>query len=321
MVRVGVPPETSPELFENFPPEVSVHVLPPKPESPIEIDFWVASVYAAAAKQIVPQLRGVKVVQSLQAGVDWLKPLVPEGAQLCDAQGVHNVATAEWAVAALLAMLKFLPRYVDLQHEGKWANRPAANAYYKSLYKTDHDPFPPVLLEELDRKTVLIVGYGSIGKSIEDRLIPFGCNIQRIARNARPGVEPIGSLHALLPQADAVVLITPLTAETRGLIGAKELALMKQGAVLVNAARGPVVDTGALLDALNNGQIRAALDVTDPEPLPDGHPLWHAPNVLITPHVAGSSPMFMRRAFEFIASQVRRFANGEPLENVVHGEY
>ena len=167
----------------------------------------------------------------------------------------------------------------------------------------------------------MIVGYGSIGKSIEERLLAFGAEIVRVARQAREGVESIDRLLELLPQVDVVVLIVPLTEETTGMIGAKELAKMKQGALLVNAARGPVVQTAALLEALQSGRIRAALDVTDPEPLPKDHPLWSAPNLLITPHIAGSSPMSMDRAVSFAAKQVGRYMRGEELKNIVTGNY
>ena len=175
--------------------------------------------------------------------------------------------------------------------------------------------------EELHGKRALIVGYGSIGQAIEERLQPFGVEIDRIARTAREGVSAISRLHELLPAADVVILIVPMTSETAGLMGAQELALMKPGALLVNAARGPVVDTDALLAALETDRIRAALDVTDPEPLPDEHPLWTAPNLLMTPHVAGGTPMFMVRAMQFASAQVGRYLRGEPLENVVTGEY
>ena len=166
---------------------------------------------------------------------------------------------------------------------------------------------------------VLIVGYGSIGAAIEARLTPFCVTVLRVARSPReqPRVSAVTELHALLPLADIVVAIGPLTEATHGLIGAAEIALMKHGALLVNAARGPVVVTDALVDALQAGRIRAALDVTDPEPLPAGHPLWTAPNCLITPHIGGSTPEFIYRAFRFAAEQVRRFVAGQPLENVV----
>ncbi len=169
--------------------------------------------------------------------------------------------------------------------------------------------------------TVLIVGYGSIGKAIEERLAPFGPKFLRLARSRREGVEPVSKLDELLGQADIVVIIMPLTSETRGMIDAKRLAKMKPGALLVNAARGAIVDTDALLRALNEKRIRAVIDVTEPEPLPAGHPLWHAPNLFITPHVAGDSAKLMIGLFKLASAQVERFAKGQPLLNVVTGEY
>jgi phosphoglycerate dehydrogenase-like enzyme len=321
MVRVGVPHWATEPLLAKLPSEAEVHILAQKLSTPVDIDFWVAPLFKKAAESVAPYLRGVKVVQSLQAGVDWLRTFVPPAAILCDAQGAHNVATSEWAVTAILASMKFLPFYFGLQHAGKWASRDAAEENYQSVYKTNKRHYPAVFIEELAGKTVMIVGYGSIGKSIEERLQPFGVEFIRVARSARPGVEAVDKLSDLLPAADIVVLILPLTPETRHLINAEAIARMKQGALLVNAARGPVVDTDALLKALTEKRIRAALDVTDPEPLPEGHPLWSAPNLLLTPHVGGSSPLYMSRAFDLVAEQVKRFAKGEPLKNVVEGDY
>jgi phosphoglycerate dehydrogenase-like enzyme len=176
-------------------------------------------------------------------------------------------------------------------------------------------------VEEAEGKIVLIVGYGSIGAAVETRLLPFGCKILRVARSARDGVNPVSSLDDLLPQADIVILTAALTSETRGLIDAARIASMKRGALLVNAARGAVVETDALVEALTRGRIRAALDVTDPEPLPPEHPLWRAPNLLITPHVATDTPRFSARAFAFAAEQAQRFARGQPLMNIIQGEY
>jgi phosphoglycerate dehydrogenase-like enzyme len=175
------------------------------------------------------------------------------------------------------------------------------------------------MLEELTGKTVLLVGHGAIGKEIERMMEPFRVNLIRVARTARsePLVHAIAGLDSLLPQAEVVILILPSTAETYRLIGARQFALMPQGALLVNAARGPIVDTDALVKALQSGRIRAAIDVTDPEPLPEGHPLWSCPNLLLTPHVAGSSPQFTPRALRVAADELRRYINCEPLQNVV----
>jgi phosphoglycerate dehydrogenase-like enzyme len=177
------------------------------------------------------------------------------------------------------------------------------------------------MTDALTDRTVMIVGYGSVGAAIERRLLPFETRIVRVARTARDGVHPVSALPELLPDADVVVLIVPSTAETTGMAEKAFLARMKDGALLVNAARGTVVDTGALVAELTGGRLRAVLDVTDPEPLPAGHPLWSAPGVFITPHVGGSTPASRRRAVALVRDQVARFAAGEPLLNVINGDY
>ncbi len=317
MLRVGVPDWADAELLKLFPGGIEIVRLPAKPMEEIEVDFWIPPLYPNAAAAIVPHLKGVRVAQSLLAGVDWLLPMVPPDTIVCDAQGVHNIAVAEWVLTAILSVLKYIPFYVSLQQAGNWRRRSEADEYYRTIHRTTEELNPPVLGEELHAKTVMIVGYGSIGKSIEERLAPFGPAIVRIAHTAKPGVEPVSRLAELLPTADIVILIVPLTPETTGMIDAAMLGRMRQGALLVNAARGPVVVTEALIEALEAGRIRAAVDVTDPEPLPEGHPLWSAPNLLLTPHVAGSSPMFMVRAFAFAAQQVARYLHADELENVV----
>lgn len=326
MLRMGIPDWVDPDLFQLFPEDIELVSIPARPAGKIAVDFWIPPLSPGAASEMVPHLEGVKVVQSLLAGVDWLLKVLPAGLQVCDAQGVHNVATAEWVVAAILASLKYLPFYAGLQVANDWKARKEADQAYRSLHGVGKALHPPVLVEELAGKRVLIVGYGSIGKSIEERLLPFEVDIVRVARSSRPAVpgpavEPVSKLKTLLPGADVVVLIVPLTAETTGMIAAEELALMKRGALLINAARGPVVATDALIGALHSGRIRAAIDVTDPEPLPEGHPLWTASNLLITPHVAGSSPLFLTRALRFAAGQAARYLAGEPLLNVVRGDY
>jgi phosphoglycerate dehydrogenase-like enzyme len=173
--------------------------------------------------------------------------------------------------------------------------------------------------EELTGKTVLLIGYGAIGKEIERFLAPFNVDVLRVARSARtaPQVHAVAELDSLIPRSDVIVLILPSTAETRHLINAHRLALMRQGTLLVNAARGPIVDTDALVDALNAGRIRAAIDVTDPEPLPEGHALWRCPNLLLIPHIGGSSPQFAPRSIQTAADELRRYIDGKPLRNVV----
>jgi phosphoglycerate dehydrogenase-like enzyme len=316
MVRVGIEESIPEELLSGLPPEAQIVRVPAQPTTEIDVDLWILTFPRKETKDIFTHLRGVRVVQSLMAGVDWILPWLPKDITLCDGRGIHDISTSEWVLSVILATMKRLPFYRDQQHAQEW--RGLGSAGKSDIQTTKPLPYK-VLGEDLSGKTVLIVGYGSIGSAIESRLQPFGVNVLRIARSAKtsPPVSAIGDLHSLLPQADIVVLIVPATPETKGLIGAPELALMKPGALLVNAARGPVVVTDALVEALNQSHIRAALDVTDPEPLPPGHPLWAAPNCLITPHVGGSTPEFIHRAFRFAAQQIQRMAAGEPLENIV----
>jgi phosphoglycerate dehydrogenase-like enzyme len=250
------------------------------------------------------QMRNLQIVQTLTAGVDdvtaQLSSLVP-GVRLCNARGVHEASTAELALTLTLASLRGIPGFVRAQQQGHWQSG-----------------FHPALAD----KNVLIVGYGAIGSAIEDRLVPFEvARVARVARSrrttARGPVHPFTELPALLPEADVVILSTPLTETTRGLVDAEFLARMKDGALLVNVARGPVVDTKALLMELEGGRIGAALDVTDPEPLPPAHPLWQAPGVLISPHVGGPTSAFLPRAKRLVVDQLTRFVNREPLRNVI----
>jgi phosphoglycerate dehydrogenase-like enzyme len=253
-----------------------------------------------APLDVLARMPRLRMVQTLSAGVDRILPAVPEGVILCDGRGTHGSSVAEWVLAALLAVVRELPRFVRLQGAGTWEN---------------------VQTGELAGATVLIVGAGDIGLRIARLVEAFGAEPVLVARRARDGVHGIGDLPRLLPGADAVVLVVPLTAETTGLADAAFLAAMRDGAILVNAARGPVVDTDALLAELTSGRLRAALDVTEPEPLPEGHPLWQAPGLLLTPHVAGYVTGFPPRALALIRPQLERFLRGEPLENVVEDGY
>ena len=318
MLRVGVDENLAEELLADFPPEAKIVRLPRAVPAPVEVDFWILPFYRRDAQTAFEQMRGVKVAQSLMAGVDWVLPWLPREIVLCDGRGIHDISASEWVMAAIMSAMKRFPLYRDLQRAQSWRGFATVTDGFMGEGGPARGQYK-VLADDVAGKTVLIVGYGSIGAAIEARLTPFGVNVIRIARSAReaPKVSAVSDLHKLLPQADIVVLIVPLTAETRGLIGANELALMKPGALLVNAARGPVVDTDALVHALNELRVRAVVDVTDPEPLPEGHPLWSAPNCMITPHIGGSTPEFIYRAFGFAAQQVRRFIAGEPLKNIV----
>jgi phosphoglycerate dehydrogenase-like enzyme len=247
---------------------------------------------------------GLQVIQALSAGVDSLVGHVPRGVTLCDAAGAYDDAVAEWVLMAILAARRDLASDLKAQRAGTW--RP--DEWVRAS-------------DGLTRGTALIIGYGSIGRAVERRLAACGMTVQRVARRARPGVAAMADAPLLLPHADVVVLLMPLTDETRGIVDQRFLAAMATGALLVNAARGAIVDTAALLGELEAGRLLAALDVTEPEPLPDGHPLWSAPGVIITPHVAGSTHQAGLRAWSIATAQVSRYRRGVPLRNVVIDGY
>src|ERR1035437_7447323 len=319
MLRVGYPAQLDSEFFNSFPKGIELIPLPHPLDRNVEIDVWIPDPYSTRALRIWPRLRGVKLVLALLAGTEWIPAAVGPHVTICNAHGAHNISTAEWTVSAILAMLKYFPLYLDVQRSGEWRRRSEATLLYEAINADQRHLYPPVMLEELTAKKVLLIGYGAIGKEIERMLAPFRVDLVRVARSARtdPKVHAVTEIESLLPAAEIVVLIMPLTPESRGLIGTRQFQLMRQGALLVNAARGPVVVTDALVDALNARRIRAAIDVTDPEPLPNGHPLWSCPNLMITPHIGGSSVQFAPRALRTAAHELRRYMNGEPLHNVV----
>lgn len=319
MVRVGYPAALAAELLCEFSQGVQLIPLPDSLDRDVDIDVWIPDPYPSRALKIWPRLRHVRLVLSLMAGTEWIPGVVGEGVTICNAHGAHNIATAEWTISAILAMLKYFPVYVEYQQAGQWKRRFEIPAHYAAITGDKRPIYPPVMLEELTGKRVLLVGYGAIGKEIERMLEPFSVELKRVARTARsnPEVHAVSELDSLLPWAEVVILILPSTPESAGLIGEKQLGLLRQGALLVNAGRGPLVDTDALVRALNSGRIRAAVDVTEPEPLPEGHPLWKCPNLLITPHIGGSSPQFGPRSVRTAAAELQRWMNGEPMQNVV----
>jgi phosphoglycerate dehydrogenase-like enzyme len=246
------------------------------------------------------ELPALEVVQSRSAGVDWIVDRIPDGVTLCSAKGARDAAMAEWVLWAVLADAKVAREAADQQAAREWRH---------------------LDLGDVEGLRVLILGHGSIGAAVERRLEPFGVDVVRVAREARDGVHAVDELPRLLGGAGVVVDLLPLTPQTRGLVGAAALAAMPAGSLLVNAGRGATVDTEALLRALHDGHVRAVLDVTDPEPLPDDHPLWAAPGLILTPHSAGDTPAAERKAWELAGDQLRRYAAGEPLRNVVAQGY
>ena len=271
------------------------------PESVADVEFYVPSFFPSpAGSAVLSRMPRLAVVQTLTAGVDWLRPHLPPGVALCNARGAHDASTAEWVVAAMLGALRGFPAFTREQAAARWA--------YQGT-------------DQLATKSVLIVGYGAIGAAVERRLAGFEVTVVRVARRARPGVAGLDDLPGLLPAADVVVLLVPATPETTGMVDRAFLAAMKDGALLVNAARGTVVDTAALVTEVTTGRLRAALDVTAPEPLPPAHPLWTLPGVFITPHVAASTPVSRQRAAQLVREQAEAHTRGEPLRNVINGAY
>ncbi|QFZ24805.1 phosphoglycerate dehydrogenase [Saccharothrix syringae] len=250
--------------------------------------------------EVFAQLPALKLVQLMSAGAERFVGVVPDGVLLSTCRGAHGGSTAEWAIGALLAIYRDFPVFERARQERRW-----------DYHKTD----------TLQDKRVLVVGAGDLGEQFRRRLEPFGATATMVGRTARPGVHGVDELPDLLGGFDAVLVVVPLTAETTRMVDAKFLARMPDGAILVNAARGPVVDTDALVAELRSGRLRAALDVTDPEPLPADHPLWSVPGLFLTPHVAGTCTGNTERAYAVVAAEVARFARGEQPVNLVRGDY
>ncbi len=288
------------DVLPSLPQSLKVDVYDGVGEAPKSIDdvnlYVLPYTFGLAARELIGQMPRLAVVQTLTAGYEHVLPHLPDGVTLCNAAGVHDASTAELAMALILASLRGIPGFVRDQDRAQWRH---------------------ARRESLADRTVLILGHGGIGAAVERRLAGFEVEIIRVARRARDGVHAISELPDVLPRADIVVVCVPLTDDTRGLVDADFLARMPDRALLVNVARGAVVDTGALLAELNSGRLRAALDVTDPEPPPPDHPLWKAPGLLLSPHVGGNSTAFEPRAKRLIIEQLTRYAAGEPLANVV----
>jgi phosphoglycerate dehydrogenase-like enzyme len=271
------------------------------PDTVGEVRFYVPPYTSSrGVADTLSRMTSLEVVQTLSAGVDSVRAAIPVGVTLCNGRGIHDDSTAELALTLILASLRGIPDFVRGQDRHEW--------------RADWRP-------ALADKRALVVGYGAIGAAIERRLLPFGVEVVKVARTAREDVHGWTELPVLIPEADVVVVVVPLTEETRGLVDAGFLARMRLGALLVNVARGGVVVTDDLVTALHDGRVTAALDVTDPEPLPADSPRWEAPGLLVSPHVGGMSSAMWPRAHRLVREQLQRYAAGEPLVNVMTGAY
>ncbi|GAB3614982.1 2-hydroxyacid dehydrogenase [Humibacter ginsengisoli] len=269
---------------------------PPRDHFDIVVPPYMGGIAVLAA------LEGVRaeLVQSQSIGYDGVASVLPAGFVFANAASVHETSTAELALALMLAAQRGIPDFVRAAERGEWA---------------------PERLASLADRRVLIVGYGGVGKAVEARLAGFEVEITRVASRARDEgdlhIHGIDELPALLPAADIVVIGTPLTDATRHLVDDAFLSALPDGALVVNVARGAVADTDAVLKHATAGRLRFALDVTDPEPLPHGHPLFAQPNVLISPHVGGASSAMLPRMARLLRRQIERMLAGEPPLNVV----
>jgi phosphoglycerate dehydrogenase-like enzyme len=299
-IKVWLPTPEAAELMGGLPAGIAADVWTggeQLPDSADEVEVVVLPFGVADAQmQGLAKLPRLRLIQLLSAGAERAIPFVPPGVTLANARGAHDPAVAEWIMAVILAQVRHLPKYMAAQQAGRW----------------EHDAARP-----LGGQTILIVGYGSIGEATERMLAPMQVNVKRVSKTAREGVSSMDDLPSLLPNADIVLLLVPVTPATTKMVDEAFLARMKDGALLVNAARGSIVDTDALLKELTAGRLLAALDVTEPEPLPAGHPLWSAPGLLLTPHVGGATTDAMERALAIVKGQLARYAAGEPLINVV----
>jgi len=262
-----------------------------------EITFYVPTYMGGQpALELTKKMPNLKILQMPNAGYDDAMEYVRDGMTLCNGKSIHDDSTAELAVGLIIASLRGFPDFVRNQDKSDWVH---------------------VKNKSINDRKIGIIGFGSIGTTIAKMLSGFAVEIIPFTQSGRDNTIAITDLDKHLPTLDVVILILPLTKESKHLFDAKRLSLMKNGALLVNVARGPIVETDALVKELNSGRITAALDVTDPEPLPKDHPLWKAKGVLISPHIGGDTTAFESRARRLIESQLNLLADGKPLNNVI----
>jgi phosphoglycerate dehydrogenase-like enzyme len=302
-LTVSVPTEQLADEVQPLPEGVELLVWDMTDEAPRGVIDIVVPPYMSMTK-VLSRLASVEthLVQSQSIGYEGVAELLPAGLVFANAASVHETSTAELALALTLASQRQLPAFVRAQDAGRWS---------------------PVFATSLADRRVLLLGYGGVGKAIAERLAPFEVEMTAVARSARiengMPVHAVDELSGLLATAEIVIVSLPGGDETRHVVDDAFLAALPDGALVVNVGRGALIDTDALVDHVRRGRIRAALDVTDPEPLPAGHPLWSLPGVLISPHVGGASTAMQPRIARLVRTQVERMAAGEPPLNVVIG--
>ncbi|WP_236794316.1 2-hydroxyacid dehydrogenase [Amycolatopsis sp. GM8] len=302
-VTVLVPGDDGVRALAGIPEVETVRYTPgePLPSEADKAEVLIPGPTPAESRaRLLARLPNLKLIQLLSAGAEDWTGVLPDGVLLSTCRGAHGGSTAEWVVAVLLSMHRELDSFAAEQTAGRWTRRGT---------------------DTLQGKRVLIVGAGDLGNQLRRRLEPFDAIVTMVGMRARDDIHSVDELPELLADHEVVVLMVPLTSRTRGMVDTDFLARMADGAVLVNAARGAIVHTKALLAELNAGRLRAALDVTEPEPLPAGHPLWTAPNLVLTPHIAGTVRDAQSRSYAVAAAEIARYAGGELPRNLVHGEY
>jgi phosphoglycerate dehydrogenase-like enzyme len=295
----AVPPELLDLFREGLQDGVRLVSAAPDtdPEQLTDVEFLVLDHESGLhLMPLLDEMKSLRVVQLLVAGTDWVSAAAPDGVLVCRPVAARDNAVAEWVGSALLGLASGLLQAVGDQHRQRWNRLPS---------------------REFRGRRVVVVGQGPIGRSSATMLEQLGAVVTRVARTSRPGVHPVERLTDLLGDVDALVLLVPATRDTAGMVNAEVLAALPSGAAVINASRGTIVDMAALTAELHSGRLLAVLDVTDPEPLPPSHPLWHMPGCFISPHIAGATVESRVRAAECAVAQLGRYARGEELQGRV----
>ncbi|GAA1948377.1 2-hydroxyacid dehydrogenase [Microbacterium aquimaris] len=300
---VSVPTGQLAAGIQPLPDGVDVVIWPMDGPAPRDRFDMVVPPYMSMSS-VLDRLAGLEVglVQSQSIGYDGVDRLIPAGMRFANASGVHEASTAELAVGLAIAAQRGIDRFARTQAHGQWE---------------------PFVAPSLADRRVMLLGYGGVGKAIATRLSGFEVEIVPVASRGRDedGVAVHGTdeLPELLPTVDIVITSLPGGEATRHIIDDAFLTALPDDALIVNVGRGPLIDTDALVDHVTRERIRAALDVTDPEPLPSDHPLWTLPGVLIVPHVGGATTAMTPRITRLVRTQIERLTAGEPPLNVVFG--